>query len=799
MGQSQSQQAIQPEHQGEIVTPVSSTRDEKGSGTDTAMGGQETAREGVDDSMERTAGEHAASSTVTGPSAPPPAAASSSTTETFKVPALPASSTTASGPTTLSSITSPSATMRTLPADIEHILSLGANQPDEAERAAAAAEGRGRQELEQAVRGLKENALKADGEVRMESEEEQRRREELLEVEAEMREKGVKREEEANEEDVDVTVQSTDGGEVKVKKEDRMADDSDSSDSSDSSESDSDSDTSESDSTTAGPQGGRRNRRNRQRAASVASDIDDDESGVVSSKTAPKTEHEVVEPDVAPPTVQKLDENVELAKFGKVESVIENVVVVKADTGGDWRVLDEGTVVCWEDRTVVGTIFETFGSVQQPFYSIRFPSSAPPDRSIFTISRPVFYSPNLASFVFTRDLRHIKGSDASNIWDEEVAAHEIEFSDDEEEAEHRKRIKAERRARTHSATPGPSNPRNPRASRTPAPPAQAPLPPAHPPASLPARPAVSYADTVDEPSLATTPSLPPIGPMAAQPRATVGEKPPRGRVGRRMFERDTGMSLDKGEEVEFEFSSGEGSDDDDRTSVVSTASSAGRGAARGGRGGRARGRGGQRGGGQGGRGGGPGGRPVAPLPTRALPTQHRPPPSAPAAQPPYSAAHADSPASLPPRQPPTDYYAQPQQQAQPYAFGTAGDASPGALNFGAAMQWPYAPAWPAMGGAYGYGTVPAAAGFYGGAGAAGAYQAPYGGGGASAGYSPHQPHTGNGDAYQRQGASGANGGYGAGQYQGQRSGQGGYGQGQGQGGQSSTGWYAGAGGGGGGW
>ncbi|GEM07051.1 snoRNP assembly factor Naf1 [Rhodotorula toruloides] len=597
MGQSQSQQAIQPEHQGEIVTPVSSTRDEKGSGTDTAMGGQETAREGVDDSMERTAGEHAASSTVTGPSAPPPAAASSSTTETFKVPALPASSTTASGPTTLSSITSPSATMRTLPADIEHILSLGANQPDEAERAAAAAEGRGRQELEQAVRGLKENALKADGEVRMESEEEQRRREELLEVEAEMREKGVKREEEANEEDVDVTVQSTDGGEVKVKKEDRMADDSDSSDSSDSSESDSDSDTSESDSTTAGPQGGRRNRRNRQRAASVASDIDDDESGVVSSKTAPKTEHEVVEPDVAPPTVQKLDENVELAKFGKVESVIENVVVVKADTGGDWRVLDEGTVVCWEDRTVVGTIFETFGSVQQPFYSIRFPSSAPPDRSIFTISRPVFYSPNLASFVFTRDLRHIKGSDASNIWDEEVAAHEIEFSDDEEEAEHRKRIKAD----------------------------------------------------------------------------------------------------------------------------------------------------------------------------------------------------------LPPRQPPTDYYAQPQQQAQPYAFGTAGDASPGALNFGAAMQWPYAPAWPAMGGAYGYGTVPAAAGFYGGAGAAGAYQAPYGGGGASAGYSPHQPHTGNGDAYQRQGASGANGGYGAGQYQGQRSGQGGYGQGQGQGGQSSTGWYAGAGGGGGGW
>ncbi|KAL7340056.1 Gar1/Naf1 RNA binding region-domain-containing protein [Rhodotorula toruloides] len=432
MGQSQSQQATQQEQQDGVVAPVPSTGDEQDSGVDAAMGGQETAQVDANDSREGAGGEKVAHSAADSVPTPLSAAAPSSTTETFKVPALPASS------AVLPSVTSPSATMRTLPADIEHILSLGANQPDEAERAAAAAEGRGRQELEQTVREMKENALKGDSEVKMESEEEQRRREELLQVEAEMREKGVQRGAEVREEDVAATTQELEdvSGSVEVTKEDQMADD-------DSSDSDSDSSSAESDSTTAAPQGGRRNRRNRQRAASVASDIDDDESGIVSSKTAPKTEHEVVEPDVAPPAVQKLDESAEIAKFGKVESVIENVVVVKADTGGDWRVLDEGTVVCWEDKTVIGTIFETFGSVQQPFYSIRFPSSAPPDRTVFTISRPVFYSPNLASFVFTRDLRHIKGSDASNIWDEEVAAHEVEFSDDEEEAEYRKRIKAE--------------------------------------------------------------------------------------------------------------------------------------------------------------------------------------------------------------------------------------------------------------------------------------------------------------------------------------------------------------------
>lgn len=134
---------------------------------------------------------------------------------------------------------------------------------------------------------------------------------------------------------------------------------SDSSSSSDTSDSDS---SSESDSTMAAPQaaGRQRNRRGRgQRAVSPSDDMiddDDGESGVASSKTAPKTEHEIAEPEIALPSVQKLDEAVELAKFGKVESVIENVVVVRADTSGNYRVLDEGTVVCWEDRTVIGNV-----------------------------------------------------------------------------------------------------------------------------------------------------------------------------------------------------------------------------------------------------------------------------------------------------------------------------------------------------------------------------------------------------------------------------------------------------------
>ncbi|GAA6000264.1 hypothetical protein JCM10207_007931 [Rhodosporidiobolus poonsookiae] len=556
------------------------------------------------------------------PAAPPtiPADSSSSTSapdqDVFKVPALPSASTSASA-------TSPSSTLRTLPADIEHILSLNAHEPDEALRRAAAASGR---ELQDVVRELRERQGFAteEGEFKMESEED--KASELSRVEKEMEEKGVKREEEEGEVveqgQVDEQMDAPKEEEEDVQMEEDSSDDSSDTDSGDES---SDLDL---------------GLTTRQRARGVRyaaeSDGSDDEGGAPSNnKIAPKTEHEMAEPDVKPLEVQKLDEKAELAKFGKVESVITNVVVLRADTAGDWRVLDEGTVVCWEDRTVIGAIFETFGSVQQPFYSLRFPTNSPPDPAVFTLQRPVFYCPSHAQFVFTRDLRNIKGSDASNIWDEEVGANEVEFSDDEEEAEYRRRVKADRRARTQSATPGPS--RQPSAappSRQTGPTAASFLPPAH----LPARPAVSYADTDD--ALPSTSSSFAAAPMSGAststgPRAEMGTRPPPGRVGRRMFERDTGRQLEEGEEVEFEFSSGDeagaGSDDEDeRRSVAGSEGGFGAPAVRGGRGARGgRGRGGaERGAGRGARGrgrgrggaeGGRGGRQVAPLPARASP------------------------------------------------------------------------------------------------------------------------------------------------------------------------------------
>jgi len=80
-------------------------------------------------------------------------------------------------------------------------------------------------------------------------------------------------------------------------------------------------------------------------------------------------------------------------------------------------------------------IYETFGPTTQPMYQIKFNSTYPLDTEKIRVSRPVFHVPRRSHFVWVRQLVALKGSDASNMNDEEPAEHELDFSDDEAEAE----------------------------------------------------------------------------------------------------------------------------------------------------------------------------------------------------------------------------------------------------------------------------------------------------------------------------------------------------------------------------
>ena len=72
--------------------------------------------------------------------------------------------------------------------------------------------------------------------------------------------------------------------------------------------------------------------------------------------------------------MERVPEGEEIIKFGTVANVIESVVVIKADTAGDWRVLDQGSLCCWEDKTVIGSVsnFELKFSKYLHFFQLDF-------------------------------------------------------------------------------------------------------------------------------------------------------------------------------------------------------------------------------------------------------------------------------------------------------------------------------------------------------------------------------------------------------------------------------------------
>ncbi|SNX84959.1 related to NAF1 - nuclear assembly factor [Melanopsichium pennsylvanicum] len=325
----------------------------------------------------------------------------------------------------------------------------------------------------------------------------------------------------------------------------------------------------------------------------VLADDDDEEPG---GSTVPATKNEILAPDVEQPAIQEVTEaeKATLRKLGKVHSIVDSVVVVEQDVTkpepgpananavpvdsagrqgereGEYSVLDTGSLLCFEDGKVLGLVFETFGSIHNPMYSIRFASAAAIDRDVVEKGKAVYYLPAQSTYVLTQLLRQMKGSDASNIWDEEVAEDEIDYSDDEQEAEAKRRAKAIRSgkvddhgnpigsARTNKRqknVPGHSSqPPHGTANGTPYNPNQRPFKsnfgpgqstfqqrPSHTPASLPQR--SSAAPNLPRPPAPPAPAGPAaLGPAFPHGMASLPPKPSAGLPSRPSFQPEAASS-----------------------------------------------------------------------------------------------------------------------------------------------------------------------------------------------------------------------------------------------------------------
>jgi len=158
-----------------------------------------------------------------------------------------------------------------------------------------------------------------------------------------------------------------------------------------------------------------------------------------------RTKNELAEAFIPKPDLI-ITEDMRIAELGEVEHVIESTIVIKANTTGEVQVLEPGFPICIADRTVIAAIADVIGSVRQPRYTAMFQTEEELKTLGLEVGTKILYPPEHAVSVLTQPLRSVKGTDASNWHDEEAGMEEIEFSDDEKEAEYKRQLKAKKKA-----------------------------------------------------------------------------------------------------------------------------------------------------------------------------------------------------------------------------------------------------------------------------------------------------------------------------------------------------------------
>ena len=194
---------------------------------------------------------------------------------------------------------------------------------------------------------------------------------------------------------------------------------------------------------------------------------DDEGEGKGKSGGHIKTANEILEEAPPIPDVTVTPE-MKVVHLGHIQTIVENNALIEANVSGEYQVLEGGSLLCDEQRKVVGVVCETLGRVENPLYTVRYESVAAMEERGISKGQNIYYVEPHSSFVFTQPLKGMKGSDASNFHDEEIAEDEVEFSDDEAEAEYKRKLKQKRQekkearhgdggpARGRRGPPGPS-------------------------------------------------------------------------------------------------------------------------------------------------------------------------------------------------------------------------------------------------------------------------------------------------------------------------------------------------------
>ncbi|SCU96145.1 LANO_0E12618g1_1 [Lachancea nothofagi CBS 11611] len=150
----------------------------------------------------------------------------------------------------------------------------------------------------------------------------------------------------------------------------------------------------------------------------------------------------------------QISSNTPIHEIGSIKSSFDFNIIVQSSSSAEQRVLKENSVLCLQDRQILGPLCEVFGPLQAPFYRVAVPKSK---SELFQelskkVGQKVFYVAPEAHWHDTFELKRLRGTDASNGFDEELPEEEQEFSDDEKEAMFKKMKKQSKKRKSDVQT-----------------------------------------------------------------------------------------------------------------------------------------------------------------------------------------------------------------------------------------------------------------------------------------------------------------------------------------------------------
>ncbi|RKP29151.1 hypothetical protein METBISCDRAFT_9017, partial [Metschnikowia bicuspidata] len=105
------------------------------------------------------------------------------------------------------------------------------------------------------------------------------------------------------------------------------------------------------------------------------------------------------------PADYRVPENAPLEYVGTIIGLVEQSAIISASTSGEFRVLKENSVLCFEDRLVLGPLFEVFGRLQSPKYRVKFNTGEEFHQISDKKGEKVYYVVPESQFVYTAALK----------------------------------------------------------------------------------------------------------------------------------------------------------------------------------------------------------------------------------------------------------------------------------------------------------------------------------------------------------------------------------------------------------